>query len=551
MLADTIFPHLEFSEAELEAAYPPRALPKSAIVTRQGPSPTGFMHIGGLYAALISDRIAHQTGGIFFLRLEDTDQKREVEGAKEIIVRSLEHYNIRVDEGETTNGTEQGKYGPYTQSKRRGIYSVFMHALLARGLAYPCFCSPEQLDDLRGRQELLKVRPGYYGDWAACRKLSSEEALAKISSGSPFVLRLKSNGDYTKRVVIEDAIKGRLEMPENDQDIIIRKMDGLPTYHFAHVVDDHLMRTTHVIRADEWVPSLPLHVQLFAMLGWQAPVYAHISPIQKMEGTSKRKLSKRKDPEANVEFYDAEGYPVAAVTEYMLNLANSNFEDWRKAHPTEDDRTFQLSVERIGKSGALFDFAKLANISQEVIARCTPEEAMASAIAWAQKYNPTLARALTADGAYTLSLFNIEREQGKARKDITKWSDLENALGYFFDELFQTIRPHWEEAFVGVKKSDAAKLVQDFLVSYDPSDVKEVWFEKLKTVARNNGYSDNVKAYKQNPEGLKGHVGDIAKLFRVALTGKNQSPDLSEVMRVMGKPRVVKRLEVIATQVSI
>jgi glutamyl-tRNA synthetase len=549
MFASEIFPHVKYTEQELEEKYPARNLPAGAMVTRICPSPTGFMHIGGVYAALISERMAHQTGGVFYLRVEDTDRKREVAGANELIVNSLKIFGLQPDEGEVEVGTEKGAYGPYRQSNRGDIYDVYVHRLLTQDLAYPCFCSIEDLDELRKRQEATKVRPGYYGEYAICRHRSESEVTELLSSGKPYIIRFKSPGDYSKRIVIEDAIRGKLEMPENDQDIVIRKTDGLPMYHLAHVVDDHLMRTTHVLRADEWVPSLPLHVQLFQALNWPLPIYGHISPIQKMDGSSRRKLSKRKDPEASVEFYYKEGYPVPAVVEYMLNLANSNFEDWRAANPEADYREFPLSLDRIGKSGALFDFAKLANIGQNIIGSYSPEETFEHGLAWAKQYDIELAEQMEQNKEYCLAIFNIERGEAKTRKDIAKWSDLRNSISYFFDPLFEKLTIDWAEAFKGVDPKDGEALVSRFLETYNPSDAKEAWFEKLKATAVSCGYSDNIKEFKKDPGTFKGHVGDIAKLFRIALTGKNQSPDLSEVCRVMGRERVTKRLNAIPANI--
>lgn len=545
MFADEIFPKLEYTEQELEAKYPARSLPAGAMVTRMCPSPTGFMHIGGVYVALICERMAHQTNGVFYLRVEDTDRKREVAGANAIIVNAFKTFKLQLDEGEVELGVEQGAYGPYRQSNRAHIYDVYIHKLLTQNLAYPCFCSVEDLDDLRKRQEATKVRPGYYGEYATCRHRSEDEVRELLHSGKQYVMRFKSPGDYSKRVVIEDAIRGTLNMPENDQDIIIRKADGLPTYHLAHAVDDHLMRTTHVLRADEWIPSLPLHVQLFQSLGWHVPVYGHIAPIEKMDGSSRRKLSKRKDPEASVEFYSREGYPVQALVEYMLNLANSNFEEWRAAHPTESYKAFPLSLERIGKSGALFDFAKLANISQNVIGSYSPEETYERGLVWARENDPELAAEMEKQKDYCLAIFNIERDAVRTRKDLTKWADLRNSISYFFDAEFSKLSIDWAAAFAGLNQNDAPALVSKFLESYDPGDAREAWFEKLKAAAVACGYSDNIKEYKKDPGTFKGHIGDVAKLFRMALAGKNQSPDLSEVMRVMGTDRMTKRLHAI------
>ncbi len=542
MFADQVFPQLKFSPEELEDKYPKRDLPAGAMVTRICPSPTGFMHIGGLYAAMISERLAHQTSGVFFLRIEDTDRKREVEGTRDIIISSLSNYKVQVDEGEVSPGVEKGDYGPYTQSQRKDIYNVYTHKLLKEDKAYLCFCSVEELDAMHKEQEALKQRPGYYGQWARCRNLPTAAVLEKLEAGQSYVVRFKSSGDYSKRIVIEDLVKGTMEMPENDQDIVIRKVDSFPTYHLAHVVDDHLMRTTHVTRADEWVASIPLHLQLFESLGWPAPPYGHISPIQKMDGSSKRKLSKRKDPEANVLFYDQEGYPVAAVLDYMLTLANSNYEDWHRQHPTEDTRKFTISLDKISKSGALFDFTKLASISQEVISSYSVEQTLENALVWTKKYDAELATAMERDQDYTMSVLSIERSGDQSRKDITKWSDLRAKIGYFFDDIYNALEIDWEQAFSGIDRGDVMQLRTQLLDTFDSSFTKEQWFENLKTIVKNLGYADNVKEYKNSPEKFKGHVGDVAKLIRTALVGSNQSPDLSEVIKVMGKDRVADRL---------
>ena len=541
-LAKEVFPQLKYTPEELEQKFPPRDLAEGAMVTRICPSPTGFMHIGGLYAAMICERLAHQTGGVFYLRIEDTDKNREVAGAHEVIVNSFAVYDIEVDEGEVSLGVEKGEYGPYLQSAREDIYNVYVNKLLEEGKAYLCFCTVEELDIMRKEQEVAKVRPGYYGQWAKCRNLTADQALANIDAGKLYVVRFKSPGDYEKRIKIHDLIKGELDMPENDQDIVIRKQSGLPTYHFAHAVDDHLMRTTHVIRADEWVASLPLHIQLFEALGFPVLPYAHISPIQKMDGSSKRKLSKRKDPEANVLFYDEQGYPVAAVIDYMLTLANSNYEDWRREHPTSNTRDFHISLDKISSSGALFDFVKLSSISQDIIASYPIDQTYEAALSWSKKYDKELAKAMEQDKDYTMKVLGIERSGDHGRKDIVKWSDLRAKIGYFFDSIFQIVDINWGQALEGVRNEDVASLVEHLNQSYDSNRTKEQWFENLKNIVRGLGYADSTKEFKNNPDKYKGHVGDVAKLIRVALVGTNQSPDLSEVMRVLGKERVAERL---------
>ena len=525
-------PTLKFTELELEALYPPREV---GVVTRFCPSPTGFLHIGGLYAALISERFAHQSGGVFFVRIEDTDKKREVAGAAELIFQYLAKYGIRVDEG-------PGIYAPYTQSERSDIYAVYVSQLLSQGMAYLCFCSTQELEEIRQTQEQQKVRPGYWGKWALWRDRPEEDVQQALAEGKPYVIRVRSTGDIQQRIMVEDAVKGSLELPENDQDIVIMKSDGLPTYHLAHVVDDHLMRTTHVLRGDEWLSSLSLHLQLFTQLGFKPPIYGHISPIQKMDGLSKRKLSKRKDLEASISFYDEQGYPVKAVEEYMLTLANSSFEDWRSTHLTEDSRRFELSLAQISKSGALFDFTKLASLSQEVIAQLTAEEVYDQALSWANRFDVTLAAALQKDKKYSVSVFAIERGNEQARKDISKWSDISPEFGFFFENLFAQKAATIQELLASSQKEDAGVILANFLKVYDPVDSKEVWFEKLQLLVVSYGYALSVKAYKLDPESYKGHVGDIAKVLRICLTGSTHSPDLSQIMRVMGAALVANRL---------
>ena len=523
-----------YSPAELEDKYPKRP---EGVVTRFAPSPTGFLHIGGLYAALISERFSHQTNGTFILRIEDTDKKREVAGAAELIHLALESYGISVDEGPV-----EGPYGPYVQSQRTAYYATYVQQLLDRGLAYPCFCSTEELETIRSEQESKKVRPGYWGEWARWRDQPEVQVEQALMAGQPYVIRLRSSGDISKRLHVEDAVRGALELPENDQDVVLLKADGLPTYHLAHVVDDHLMRTTHVLRADEWLSSLSLHLQLFEVLGFETPIFGHISPIQKMEGQSKRKLSKRNDPEANIDFYTAEGYPVQAVIEYLMTLVNSGFEDWRRQHQGEDSRIFRIALDQISKSGALFDFVKLNSVSQEVIASLTAEEVYSQALGWAQKFNPQFTAVLEEDPEYTVKIFSIERGDAQARKDIAKWSDIQTEFGFFFDALFNEQAVSVQELLKTVVVTAAQPLVADILRMYDPSDSREIWFEKLQSAVKPYGYAESPRVYKANPDNYTGHVGDIAKLLRVCLTGRYNSPDLSQVMRIMGIRRVTERL---------
>lgn len=531
----------------IESKYQDRQLPAEAMVTRIAPSPTGFMHVGTLYAALINERFAHQSNGIFYLRVEDTDKKREVEGAIKIVTDSLAHFDITPDEGEMPDGQEQGAYGPYKQSERAGIYKTFVKKLLEEGKAYPCFCSAEELETMRKTQEEQGVRPGYYGEWAKWRDASDEEIAKELEAGKEYVIRFKSPGNSDHRIQIEDLLLGKRELPENDQDIVIMKSDGLPTYHMAHIVDDHLMKTTHVLRGNEWFSSLPLHIQLFETMGWQAPKFGHIFPIQKMDGTSKRKLSKRKDPEANIEYYNEQGYPKDAVVEYLLNLANSNFEDWRKQNPATNYKEFPLAMKKLASSsGPLFDFTKLDDVSKEIIASYSAEKVYEYALEWAQIYDAELAALMQQDADAVKKILNIERNIGpKSRKDISKWSEIKNELTYFFDEHFSLSKEEAMAQLADIDATDIPKMVAAFEETYNEQDTKDEWFEKVKTIARNFNYADSAKAFKKEPEKFKGNVGQVAKIFRVALTGRTQTPDLHSIMQVMGRDRVMKRLNVL------
>lgn len=545
-----IFPDFLPTPEELDNKYPPRKLKEGAIVSRFCPSPTGFMHIGGLYASLIPERLAHQSGGVFFVRIEDTDKEREVEGAAELIANSLNCYNIKIDEGDLGVGKEIGEYGPYTQSKRRKIYQTYLKLLLEEGLAYPCFCTREELTELREIQQKQGIRTGYYGKWAKWREKSDREVLDNLNAGKKFVIRYRSNGNFEKRININDIILGERELPENDQDVVIMKSDGLPTYHFAHVVDDHLMRTTHVIRGNEWLSSLPLHLQLFEAMNWQPPVYGHIFAIQKLEGQSKRKLSKRKDPEADITYYDKEGYPEDAVIEYLLNLANSNFEDWRKENPKKSVNEFKISVNKLScSSGPLFDLMKLNDIGKDVIAKYSAEEIYEKVLAWAKKYNPNFAKTMENDPKYVKDIFNIERgDIKKTRKDFAKWKDAEEGIEYFFDQYFDLSKERVLMSLSGIDSNDVNKIIDLFIKTYNENDTKEEWFSKMKETATSCGYTVDMKAYKNNPEQFKGNISHVAKIFRVLLTGRENTPDLYCIMKVMGKYRVIKRIKKIQNE---
>ena len=534
LLAAAIFETALPSPAEWEARYPARALPEGAAVTRFAPSPTGFLHIGNLLGAFVDRLLADQSGGVFFLRLEDTDKKRETEDGVSGIVRDMRAFGIGIDEGVTGLDEETGAYGPYTQSLRKEIYHTYAKELVEKGLAYPCFCSPEALTLLRDKQESAGVNKGYYGPWAKCRALPLEEQLRRIRAGEPYTLRLRSPGDASRKIIVQDLIRGKLELPEYDMDVVLLKANGIPTYHFAHAVDDHLMRVTHVVRGDEWLASLPLHAQLFRLLGFKPPKYAHIAPMMKLdpETGGKRKLSKRKDPESAVSALTRAGYPCAALHEYLVTLLNSNFEDWRRANPQAPLADFPFSLKRMPPSGALFDLLKLEDVSKAVISRMDAEQVYAQALAWADTYDPTLHALLTADRDYAVAMLSIDRGGKKPRKDIARWGQVRELYSYFFDSLYEQ------------KRSDAAapQVLRAYLGVYDPTDDKDAWFTKIKSICEPLGYCPDVKAYKADPAAWKGHVGDVSGAIRMAVTGRENTPDLWAVMRVLGETRVRHRL---------
>ena len=534
------------SVEEIEKKYPPRMLSAEQAVTRIAPSPTGFMHIGGVYAALISERLAHQTNGVFILRIEDTDTKREIEGATDLIIRSLGEYGLKVDEGPINEKEEIGNYGPYTQSKRREIYRAYVKLLLEKGLAYPCFCSEEEIEAMRERQTKAGGRPGYYGLWAKDRNLSEEQVVDKLNAGKPYVIRFKSPGKYVNKIAVEDILRGKRFFPENDLDIVILKSDGLPTYHFAHVVDDHLMGTTHVIRGDEWLSSLPLHVQLFEAMGWQAPKYGHIAPIQKLEDGARRKLSKRKDPEANVAFYGEKGYPREAVIDYLMNLANSDFEDYKKANPEKTYKDFDFKISKLNNSGPLLDFVKLEDICKDFLATLSYQELFDRLYQWAEKYDAEMKKRLDAHADYFKQILDIERSNcDRVRKDFIAFSMIWDEIKYFFDDAFVLSKEEVLEKVPSQSLDNMKVIVKAFLENYDENDSKEDWFAKVKEMALANGYAKNPKEYGKNPEQYKGSVSDVATVLRVLVTGRTNSPDLCSIMKVLGKDRVVKRLSLV------
>ena len=499
------------------------------------------MHIGGFYQALIAMKLAEQTKGIFFLRIEDTDQKREVENGISEIVNSFKNFGFKPDEGMTSETESIGNYGPYKQSQRKEIYQAYAKYLIEQGKAYPCFCTPEEDEERRAKQEAAKVRPGYYGVWAKCRNVTVEEAIERIKDGEKYIIRFKSPGREDRKIKHHDVIKGNVDFPENDQDIVIIKADGLPTYHFAHAVDDHLMGTTHVIRGDEWLSSVPLHLQLFYELGFKAPKYAHIAPIMKNDNGNKRKLSKRKDPEAAVSYYAEEGIPALAVKEYLLNIANSTFENWRRANPDKTMDEFELQLNKMSVSGALFDMVKLLDVSKIVISKMTAEEVYENALEWAKKYDKELENLLQ-DKEYALKVFGIERGNKKPRKDISKWSDVMENISYMYDEEFEKDKTEYPYQVINDKES-IQKILKLYIEKYyDENDDKQAWFDKIKELAGEMGYAKEVKEFKANPELYKAHVGDVSTVLRVALTKRTNTPDMYEIMQVLGKDRIVRRL---------
>ena len=538
-LADLIFPDAKPIEY-YEEKYPVRDLEEGAMVTRFAPSPTGFIHIGGLFGSIVDRKLAKQSNGTFILRVEDTDQKREIENGILQIVNGLADFGIVPDEGMISETEEKGIYGPYKQSARKDIYQAFAKSLIEKGLAYPCFCSPEDLDEIRTKQEAAKIRPGYYGIWAKCRTMPIDEVAEKIKNGDKFIIRFKSQGREDRKIKHKDVIKGNLEFPENDQDIVIIKADGLPTYHFAHAVDDHLMRVTHVIRGDEWLSSLPLHLELFYALGFKAPKYAHTSTIMKDENGNKRKISKRKDPEAAVSYYSEEGIPKEAVVEYLLNIANSTFEPWRRGNPDKSIDEFELQLNKMSVSGAVFDMVKLLDVSKNVICKFDAQKIYDEALAWSEKYDKELNNLLQ-NKEYSLKVLGIERGNIKPRKDISKWSDVKNTIIYMYEDKFNN-----NDTYEFQKITDKEE-IKEILTSYlekhfNINDDKQTWFDKMKDLAEEKGYSREVKQYKQEPEKYKGHVGDISTVIRVALTGRSNTPDLYEIMQVLGEESVKQRL---------
>jgi len=539
LLADLLFPNVADTPDTLEEKFPPRNYPEGAVITRMAPSPTGFVHLGNLVQGLTSERMAHQSGGVLFLRVEDTDAKREVPGAVEVLINTLKHYGIHFDEGATIDG-DSGNYGPYRQRQRAGIYHVYAKKLVSEGMAYPCFCTEEELSAMREKQEANKETTGYYGKYAMWRDRSMEDIQAQLSAGNPWVLRFRSTGSIENQFKFDDLVKGKLTITENDIDHVLLKSDGIPTYHFAHAVDDHLMRTTHVVRGDEWLPTLPFHIQLFKSLGFKLPKYVHIGPLMKMDGISKRKLSKRKDPELALTFYKAEGFPVEAVYEYIMTLLNSNYEDWRRANPTLPATDFAFSPKKLNPAGNLFDYAKLTDVSKNVIATMDAERVYTLLTEWAKEFDPDFGYKLESDPDYAKAILAIGRGGKKPRKDIAVWKEAKAYMGFFYDEYLE--KPVFDEKFsVDTVKTALSKFIEKF----DITDDSGVWFDKVKAITEEMGFTTDMKAYKADPDAFPGTVADVSTFIRQAVTGKTNSPDLYTVMQILGYDRTVSRIKAV------
>jgi len=539
VLAELLFPHVTDTPETLEEKYPLREVPEGAVITRMAPSPTGFVHLGNLVQGTISERMAHQSGGVLFLRVEDTDAKREVPGAVEILIDTLKHYGIQFDEGATHDG-DNGVYGPYRQRQRAAIYHVYAKKLVSEGQAYPCFCTEEELAAMREQQEANKETTGYYGKYAMWRDRSLEDIQAQLKAGKPWVLRFRSEGSIENQFKFDDLVKGKLTITENNVDHVLLKSDGIPTYHFAHAVDDHLMRTTHVVRGDEWMATLPFHIQLFKALGFKLPKYVHIGPLMKMDGTSKRKLSKRKDPELALTYYKAEGFPIPAIKEYMMTVLNSNFEDWRRANPDAPLDDFKFSPKKLNPAGSLFDYAKLVDVSKNVISRMDAQQVYTLLLEWAQEFDGDFAEKLAADKDFAVAILSIGRGGKKPRKDLATWKEAKPYMGFFYDDYLEL--PVFDDRF----ENDVIKTVlEKFLAVYDPSDDSGQWFDKVKAITEEIGFTTDMKAYKADPTAFPGTVADVSTFIRQAVTGKTNSPDLYTVMQILGTERSEERIRAV------
>ena len=540
--AEFLLPNVEHDWEYYEKLYPERNLDDNAIVTRYAPSPTGLPHMGNLLSGFMAYCFAKQSNGVYFLRIEDTDTERTVENGTSKIINIMKDFDITFDEGMINDTDEVGSYGPYMQSKRKDIYQAYARKLIEEDKAYPSFASKEELDEIREFQESSKQRLGYYGRYAKDRHMTKEEAISRINNGEKFVIRMKSPGDFNKSIIINDLIKGKIEMPENDIDEVIIKKDGLPTYHFAHVIDDHLMHVTHVIRGDEYVSSTPKHLQMFDLLGWKPVKYAHISPLLKNDNGTKRKLSKRKDPEAGVVYYIEQGIPVEAVELYLATIINSNFEAWLDANPGANISEFKFDFKKVGSSGgAIYDMEKLTNISKNYLSRLKATDLYDRVLNWANTYDKDFYDLISKYKDYTISILNIEREQKKPRKDFAKYSDVSNSIWYMYDELFDNKELDYD--FKNITDKEEIKNILNTYIDkyYNETDDKETWFNKIKLLCEELGYASDMKAYKANPDSFKGNVADVSTVIRVALTTSSMTPDLYELLRLIGKERITKR----------
>lgn len=540
-LAQLLFPHIDKTPEYYEELYPERGLAEGARVTRFAPSPTGYLHIGGLFGALVDVLTAQSTGGVSYLRIEDTDKKREIDDGVSAIINGFDYFGVEFNEGVTGFGTEKGAYGPYTQSRRAEIYQTIAKSLVEKGLAYPCFCTAEEIGEIREQQEnggaLIR---GYFGKWAKCRELTLEDIEKNLAEGKQWVLRLRSGGSEDKKIIFDDVIRGKIEMPENIIDEVLLKSDGIPTYHFAHACDDHFMRTTHVIRGEEWISSVPKHIELFKACGYKVPKYAHTPQVLKTdeETGDKRKLSKRKDPEAAVGYFVEGGFPKESVLEYLLTLINSNFEDWRRANPKEDISKFPFNLKKMSSSGCLFDLIKLNDVSKNVISVMSAKEVYENIAAWAKVYDPEFYDIFTADPEFSTAVMNIDRENPKPRKDIARWSEVKEYVAYFF-------KPFYQPDFTlpeNIAADDAKAIAEKYLTEFDLADDKDQWFARIKDMCEPLGFTPNVKEYKKNPDAFKGHVGDVSTVIRIALTSRRNTPDLYSIMQLLGEDEIKARL---------
>lgn len=538
-LAERLFPDVTTTVDDLEARYPARDLAEGAMITRLGPSPTGFIHIGNLYGALIDERLAHQSGGRFLLRIEDTDDKRKVEGAEALIIRAMEYFGIHFDEGVTLSG-DKGDYGPYHQSERVEIYQAVAKQLVAQGKAYPSFATEEDLAKIREAQEAQKLNTGYYGKWATDRNLTLEEIEEKLAAGEEWTLRLRAAGNPEETRAIPDGIRGHVTIHPNDQDFVLLKTNGVPTYHFAHVCDDHFMRVTHVVRGEEWLATLPFHIELFETLGWEHPVYCHTAHLMKIdEAGTRRKLSKRKDPEMALSFYEEKGFFPEAVREYIMILLNSDYEEWRLANPDTPLEDFPVHLDKMATSGALFDMVKLEDVSKETLVRLDEATIADFVIAWAEKYQPDVASVIAPQRDDFVKLLAIGRDGKKPRKDLMNAEQIVQFTKYFFDEWFTQ-----EDALPeNIPAEEAAAILEDYLATYDHTDDNETWFGKIRTITEERGYAVRPKDYKKNPDAYKGHVGDVSTVVRLAITGRRNSPDIWAIQQVLGEEKTIARVK--------